>query len=293
MIFYVIGNGFDIHYGLDTSYLSFKKYLKVVHSDVVEKIDDLFFRYNMSCNPKDIEEWNTLEDMLAVFCTLDGDEIYEEGLSNAESDADRADYFDSPSWNVDYYTQYIDILKQEFANWISKIDVCIKKDAYFRPSEDDFILTFNYTETIENNFSCKKANILHIHGKTGENLVIGHNDYQEPYLYNVEWDKDSDYRSTKAMEAVDSVLLNAAKLYYKDSESVLERYMPFIENINQCDKVVFLGLSCGLQDYIYVKEIVKHTKNIDFFWHDKGAKERFQDVCDIENPEVCINYIKW
>lgn len=170
MVFYVIGNGFDLHYGLDTSYLSFKKYLASVNYDVVERMDDLFYRYNMSCNPEDIDEWNTLEDMLAVFCRLDGDEIYEEAMSNAETDDERAGYFDSPSWNVGYYTEYINILKQEFNNWISEIDVYINHDSYFMPSKDDFILTFNYTETVEMNYSLKKSNILHIHGKIGENL---------------------------------------------------------------------------------------------------------------------------
>lgn len=293
MVFYVIGNGFDRHYGLQTSYSSFKKYLTAVNCEVVNRIDDLFHRYDMSNAPEDIDEWNKLEDMLSVFCYLDGNEIYEEALSNAETDDERAGYFDSPVWNVGYYTQYIDILKQEFTNWINEIDININQDAYFMPTEEDFILTFNYTETIEKNYSLDKSNILHIHGKVGENLIVGHNDYQEPDLYNVEWNEDSDYRTTLAMEEVDNVLLKAAKLYYKDSKSVLERNKLFFKHINQCNKVVFLGLSCGEQDYIYVKEIVRCAENIDFFWHDKGAKERFQSICDSESSKVQINFIKW
>lgn len=293
MVFYVIGNGFDLHYGLQTSYRVFKKYLAAVNPDVVGRIDDLFSRYNMPNAPEDIEEWNSLEDMLAVFCHLDRDEIYEEALSNAETDDERADFFDSPAWNVGYYTQYIDILKQEFTNWINDIDVNVNQDDYFMPDKEDFILTFNYTETIEKNYSLDRANILHIHGKVGEDLIIGHNDYQEPDLYNVEWNEDSDYRSTKAMEEVDNVLLKAAKLYYKDSKSVLECNRSFFEHINQCDKVVFLGLACGEEDYIYVEEIVRRAEKIDFFWRDEGAKERFQSICDSENSKVQINFIKW
>lgn len=293
MVFYVIGNGFDQHYGLDTSYYSFKKYLTIANREVVERIDDLFYRYQMWNALKDIEEWNTLENMLAVFCYLDGDEIYEEALSNAETDDERADFFDSPAWNVGYYTQYIDILKEEFTNWINGIDVSIKQDAYFMPSKDDYILTFNYTETVEKNYSIDRSNILHIHGKAGEDLIVGHNDYRDPDLYNVKWDEDSDYRSTKAMEEVDNVLIKAAKLYYKDSASVLERYREFFEHINKSEKVVFLGLSCGDQDYIYVKEIVRRAENIDFFWYDKGARERFQSICNSENSKVQINFIKW
>ncbi|MDD3140390.1 MAG: AbiH family protein [Lachnospiraceae bacterium] len=293
MTVYVIGNGFDLHYGLKTSYTSFKKYLTKVNRDVVERMDDLFDRYNMANQSKDIEEWNTLEDMLVVFCELDGDEIYEEALSNAETDDDRADFFDSPSWNVGVYTRYIDILKQEFTNWLNEMNIVIKPDSFFMPSKEDFILTFNYTETVEKNYVCSNSNILHIHGKVGDNLVLGHNDYRKPYLYNIEWSEDSDYRSTKAMEDVNRVLLSAAKLYYKDSESILEYHSSFFDHVKKCDKVVFLGLSCGEQDNIYVEEIVDCAENIDFFWHDKHARERFQSICDRVNPGAIINYFMW
>ena len=41
MIFYVIGNGFDLHYNLPTSYCHFKHYLiQNGKMDIVKKIDD-------------------------------------------------------------------------------------------------------------------------------------------------------------------------------------------------------------------------------------------------------------
>ena len=73
----------------------------------------------------------------------------------------------------------------------------------------------------------------------------------------------------------------------------MERYREFFEHIDQSDKVVFLGLSCGEQDYIYVKEIVRRAENIDFFWYDEGTRERFQSICNSEHSKVQINFIKW
>lgn len=293
MTFYVIGNGFDIHYGLDTRYSSFKKYLRNVAGDVVDRVDDLFERYNMSRNPENIKEWNTLEDMLAVFCLIDGDEIYDEALSNAETDDERADYWDSPSWNVGYYTEYIDVLKEEFVNWIVGMDVRILLDSYFLPQNDDYILTFNYTETVEANFDIRNVNILHIHGKVGDELILGHNDYQNPVLYNINWDEDTDFRSGKAMDAVDDVLTSAAELYFKDSESILKKNIDFFEKINKRDRVVFLGLSCGEQDNIYVEEIIRRAKNIDFFWHDEDTLNRFYNICDKIGTGIDICDYKW
>lgn len=293
MVFYVIGNGFDLHYGLDTRYSSFKKYLLDNYDDLVEEVDDLFIRYGMADDSKDIEEWNIFEDMLSVFCLLDGEEIYDKAMDNAETDYDRAGYFDSPSFNVGYYTEYIETLKKEFINWINEINTNISKDEFFAPNNDDYILTFNYTETIENNFTVKENNILHIHGKVGGDIIVGHNDCYSPYLLDVKWDEDSDYRDMSTREAVNGVLENAAMLYYKDTETILDKNISFFKHIGKCDKVVFLGLSCGKQDSIYVEEIAKRANKVDFYYYDEGSKESFQRICNKLNSNIEVNYLKW
>lgn len=293
MVVYVIGNGFDLHYGLDTRYSSFKKYLLDSYGDLAEEVDDLFIRYGVADDPEDIEEWNTFEDMLSVFCLLDGEEIYDTAMGNAETDYDRAGYFDSPSFNVGYYTEYITTLKKEFINWINKINTNISKDEFFVPNNDDYILTFNYTETIENNFTVNENNILHIHGKVGGDIIVGHNDYREPDLFNIRWDEDSDYRDLSTREAVNGVLEDAAQLYFKDSKSILDKHKIFFKHINESGKVVFLGLSCGKQDSIYVEEIAKRTHNVDFYYYDESSKESFQRICNEVNPNMKVNFLKW
>lgn len=114
MTFYVIGNGFDLHYGLKTAYSNFKVFLlENGYCELVSKVDQLFYeRGNFS--PKEIDTWSKFEDMLQVFNYLDADEIYDEAMYNAETDDDRAGYWDSPSWNVGYYNVYIRVLKQQF-----------------------------------------------------------------------------------------------------------------------------------------------------------------------------------
>ena len=77
MIFYVIGNGFDLHYNLPTSYWHFKDYLiQKGEIDIVRKIDDLFWERG-DFNPKDIEKWSDFENMLTVFNNLLPDDLYE------------------------------------------------------------------------------------------------------------------------------------------------------------------------------------------------------------------------
>ena len=107
MTFYVIGNGFDLHYGLTTTYSNFKAYLlKNGYRELVRKVDQLFYEQGIF-SPKEIDTWSKFEDMLQVFNYLDAEDIYDEAMSNAETDDDRAGYWDSPSWNVRYYNDYI------------------------------------------------------------------------------------------------------------------------------------------------------------------------------------------
>lgn len=291
MTFYVIGNGFDLHYGLNTTYSNFKVFLlENGYWELVSKVDQLFFeRGNFS--PEDIDTWSKFEDMLQVFNYLDADEIYDEAMDNAETDDDRAGYWDSPSWNVGYYNEYIQVLKQQFDSWIRGFNTHIVPDKYFRPQKGDFVLTFNYTTTIEDSFHPVNYDISHIHGTVGQNLVLGHNDNQKPDTFVIIEDEDSDYRDTTTKKAVNDVLELAAVQYFKNSERILSEYADVFSSIPLYDKVVIMGLSCGPQDSMYVREILRYAKSIDFYYYDIESRRNFESYAAEYHADV--NYIGW
>ena len=69
MTFYVIGNGFDCHYGLKTSYFHFKQFLlDNGYGELVHRVDTLFWERGFS--PNRIEYWSDFENMLTVFGQL-------------------------------------------------------------------------------------------------------------------------------------------------------------------------------------------------------------------------------
>ena len=291
MIFYIIGNGFDLHYGLNTKYKNFKSFLyKNGYRNLVEKVDQVFYQYG-DFSPEEIDAWSKFEDMLQVFNRLDADEIYDEAMNNAEPDDDRADYWDSPSWNVGYYNDYIQVLKQQFDIWIRSIDTKIIPDKYFSPNEGDFILSFNYTTTIEDNFRPVNYNIVHIHGTVGEELVLGHNDYQPAETYVIVEDEESDYRDVTTRYAVNDVLELAAEQYFKNSEEIIFENECIFSSIPHYDKVVIMGLSCGDQDYPYIREILKYASIIDFYYYSGKSKNDFE--CYASGSNAHINYIQW
>lgn len=204
-------------------YNYFKFNRKNGHRDLVAKVDQIFYE-RTRFTPDEIETWSQFEDMLIVFNRLDADEIYDKAMNNAETDDDRSGYWDNPSWNVSYYNQYIQVLKQEFDSWILSFDVRITPDHYFVPQYNDFILTFNYTTTIEDNFVINDHNILHLYGTVGQELVLGHNDYEDPDKFVVVEDEESDYQDTSTRNAVNDVLELASVQYFKDSEKILDIY---------------------------------------------------------------------
>lgn len=291
MTFYVIGNGFDLHYGLNTTYNNFKVFLlENGYWELVSKVDQLFFeRGNFS--PEDIDTWSKFEDMLQVFNYLDADELYDEAMDDAETDDDRAGYWDSPSWNVEYYNKYIQVLKDQFDLWIRGFNTHIVPDQYFRPQKGDFVLTFNYTTTIEDSFPSVNYNIAHIHGTVGQKLVLGHNDYQEPNTFVIIEDEDFDYRETTTKNAVNDVLELAAVQYFKNSERILSEYAGVFSSIPLYDKVVIMGLSCGPQDSMYVREILRYAKSIDFYYYDIESRRNFESYAAEYHADV--NYIRW
>lgn len=291
MTFYVIGNGFDLHYGLETTYNNFKKYLcKNGYWELVTKVDRLFYELG-DFSPNEITTWSKFEDMLQVFNCLDAEEIYDEAMLNAENDDERADFWDSPSWNVNYYNNYIRVLKQQFVAWIKGFNTQIVPDQYFRPQKDDFVLTFNYTLTIEDNFRPIEYNILHIHGTLGQELALGHNNYGEPDTLTVIEDESSDYRDTTTRNATNDVLKLAAIQYYKNSKEILYKYRDIFSSISSYEKVVIMGLSCGPQDSMYVYEILKNAKNIDFYYHDDEGRSNFESYK--VRSHACVHYIHW
>ncbi len=290
-IFYVIGNGFDRHYGLDTTYSHFKNFLiDNGNWEIVDKVDKLFYERG-DFSPEMIENWSDFENMLTSFNLIYADELYEEAMENAETDDDRADYWDSPAWNVNYYNEYITILKKQFDIWVKGLNTQIKRDEYFIPKPGDYFLTFNYTTTLEDNFDICHSAITHIHGTEGQEIILGHNEYVKPDTLVIVEDEASDYRDISTREAINDMLNTASKQYFKNSRQSLKRYQRVFHSIPKYNKVVIMGLSCGKQDLIYVQEIIKLSQKIDFYYYDNTSKKNFEMCVGDRNIEV--NFIKW
>lgn len=196
---FIIGNGFDLSHGMKTSYEHFRLYLK-------ENYPNASFD---GCVPEGI----TTPDGDISYAAIDTVGFLIEVISNAEPDGEKwsdletsigyldlDEYLDDWSdddneWHKVYRNQDVasnltgTILEITgyFSEWVDTIEVdeFIPKRSFFEliNGEEDFFLTFNYTQTLESLYNA--VNICHVHGEQGGELLFGHGndkDYTDKYI---------------------------------------------------------------------------------------------------------------
>lgn len=199
MRLYIIGNGFDLHHGLKTSYGAYKEYLKNKNRISYDEYENI-----VRMNNDTIDAWTDIENSLnlnyakILSSYVDRDEV--EALVKDRRTSiltarynESEDYYgddESDSLNdvlpgmgdmsiVSMYGQYLNKeveLATEFIydftgihlyNWLKNIDyskvkadLLIEKDAKF--------VSFNYIDTLEDYYDISSENVLHIHGRLKE-----------------------------------------------------------------------------------------------------------------------------
>ena len=266
MSLFIIGNGFDAAHGVKSSYKYFKEYMNEYETSVfVENNTELNFCYrNIG-----LEGYHEVK-------VQDGLDVVKMAIDEASPDAEWSQFektlgeldFESvlednewiDGWAVEENERRIwallcsvENMKWIFARWIEQLDTQknIKSDFKQLIKEDDFVLNFNYTDTIENIYGVKN-NVLHIHGRKGEQIIVGHGKNMESF---------GDF--TYFVNGNGLIELNAR--LRKNVEDILKekRTIDFLNRIEKTnvEKVFSYGFSYGDVDMPYMKEICKHLGN--------------------------------
>ena len=148
---YIIGNGFDLHHGLKTSYYHFANYLKSKDSELYSILESYISYPN---SDKDL--WSRFEENLS---NLDTDEILSEHsdtLLNYTSDDFRdGDRYIFPDTMDNYYQKLTDGLFEIFQNFIQDVEFPSIASELKLEIDANF-LTFNYTNTLEQLYNVDK-----------------------------------------------------------------------------------------------------------------------------------------
>lgn len=174
MKLYIIGNGFDLHHRLPTSYENYKQFLSNTHPGIISQSES--FQY---IRMHDLVEnkWSDLENNLTLNYKIFLDDYI----------SDLIDY--APHGNIDdVWGEFelelkallgfiYDFTGKYFLEWLDTIDVKrARVDNALEIDNTGLFLTFNYTNTLETIYNISNERILHIHGthdRVDHSLIFG------------------------------------------------------------------------------------------------------------------------
>jgi len=138
-------------------------------------------------------------------------------------------------------------------NWIcelnnNKVSKKLVKDIY----NQNFFLSFNYTNTLERIYRIDRNKILHIHGKApNKKLICGHRDSRlfKQYIQN----EDDDVRIVEG----ENIITEYFTYTYKDK--IINFYQDFWNGLEQVNEIHILGHSLSNIDLPYFEMINKKT----------------------------------
>lgn len=240
---FIIGNGFDLHYGLPTRTVDFRNYLKKekIHNDL-KKASEVFSEYGVC--------WSEFEECLS---RIDLHQIEESQLSSPDYAADHEYERDDTIFNMRYHlSSLICAINNALKNMVRNAD-SIELNKALSFSKDDAIISFNYTTTIERvAFKLPQRHIFYIHGcmRDEDELVYGYSKENGDYDFDkFSHPDDGDYYLEKQLEEM--------KIFYSKlkKKPKIDELRHFLLLSKEIDKVEVWGHSLGQSDLIYFEEI--------------------------------------
>lgn len=244
---FVIGNGFDLRYGIKSSYSDFR--------DFLETTGDRSFTYAIeeACT---IDLWKDFEAALGS--------LREGSLKNdfygmfAQVNNDSDDFYQEMLAAHDYHLEALrkdfdrDKLVRHFTQWVNQIDISsVCDDGLLADDDKTLYFSFNYTRTLEKAFNVDPSRILHIHGIQGErDLVIGHAPI--PNIQFVEEDIAPEYYQESIFERVRVAFVEETE---KPVDLLIEDNQWFFDKLSDVTEVFVIGFSFGEVDLPYIRKI--------------------------------------
>ena len=252
---YIIGNGFDLHHEIGSSYPAFGKYVSQVDPGLHDTFENYFsFEGN----------WANLEETLA---RIDVDLIVDDAstyfVSYGAEDWSDEDHHGYQS-EVDRIVKSLsEELKRRFTEWIIGLRIPEPSSCsvpLISLDRDASYLTFNYTKTLQKLYGVPPENVLHIHGQAisiGSELVLGHG-VNPASIDSLNKGADliaQDSRVTEANESIDQYF----PITYKSTSEVISRNEPFLRSLAGVKKIYVIGHSLSGVDLPYFEQIVRNT----------------------------------
>lgn len=274
---YILGNGFDLHYGLHTSYNDMAKILatKDIYNEIGNAED--FFESLHVIN------WSNFEEELANF---DIEEFFGDNVQYPDYLSDHEYVRDGVIWNMQDKAKSLNrALEDSLKDMVDRANADLDTISYkfpFKVSSEDAVLSFNYTSTFEYLNVNNGIPVLHIHGfaENGDSLIYG---YLNPIMNKIA-NTEQDYYIEQQEGAVNNLYENWKKTLQMDKlDSFLESWT---NNSNVPYEIKVYGHSMGSVDMPYMNEIDHLLRPVkwyisyfsgDDYWDKRNADWLFKN----------------
>lgn len=315
---YIIGNGFDQHHNIPSSYSNFKRWLEDYDNDTFYKVENIL-------ETSDPKWWNEFETSLGKPFAV---KLYAEGVA-FENQPDYAsdDYRDRDLYVAEYEVDrelgdLVSDLKRDFQEWASGLSAGDGGHAVKIETKDSVFLTFNYTLTLEKMYGISPERVLHIHGSAldKDSIVVGHgNDYgsfrngleddlpeppddlpaeeYERWFEDVASQYSDDYPTSQAKDAAVTAMMEL----HKDVPGIIADNQAFFQSLKDVRMIHIYGFSFADVDIPYMLEVAKNVDirqvSLEVSYFTESDKENVKNFLDaIPKPKsfslVKLNEIK-
>ena len=257
---YIIGNGFDLHHGLRTSYANFR-------DDYASKRQRL---------------WDSLTTIYGVKLKKS---LWWSDFEKHLSQIDYSYGMDSHRGIMPWFMQIENLLKNEipflFGDWIKSLNSHVKPDESLGIKTDAYFFTFNYTMVLEDAYHVNSENVWHIHHsmfeykKYGENPIVGHDSsISEQTLRFNEFRKSNPTFRTDIGDMINQNILKGAKKV----KDIIYLHEDKFNQYADIKHFVVMGFSFNDIDIPYIQKIIEINQNISdadwtLYWYSDGEDE--------------------
>ena len=256
----IVGNGFDLHHHMKTSYIDYRNYLiKSGKKNVV----DIFEKYSEEHDKNWM--WNSLETNLA-FLNFEGAYPLLTEYENEEwSDSSNHDF----QYEILNLTTYWPEIKVRLKDWICQIKYGTPdKKLVNIINNQSYFLSFNYTNTLENLYNINSERICYIHGNAQQEdeLILGHN--ENDWVPEWEINEDCDIRLIEASTIMNKHLEKTKK----PVDKIINKNKKFLSS--NFDSIYVIGLSYNEIDKIYLNHISQTNPNAEWNFYYYSQKDK-------------------
>ncbi len=302
---YIIGNGFDLHHGINSSYGNFQEWLTETNPTLIDNINEVY-------GYCDADWWSDFENQLASLDAIRyGREIAFENQPDLVSDHCDRTWNDAEIAVKQQLEELYWDLRKCFHEWIMQLNTPLELKKIKLIISDAVFLNFNYTKTLENLYGIKSHNILHIHGciDEDEDFILGHGksyeelrrlntpDLPEPPedLSNEElsqfYEERTDDGHMLHEQLAEDAAIDGVASQKKPVENLIKKHEDFFNSLVGITYIHIYGMSLSDVDKPYlchIASIVKHAhwEFSDYKGNDINKIKAFCKANNIRNYNI-------